>query len=123
MQINRFLNSLCVTDYFWNPAFPTLPFSVLYAKQHSAFMHCSKMSLVRIEPIIASAAVTTSETTREPPYGSGKTMTVQVHGFGDVTGEKNTAYRKYRQTFLFEARTWMFPLLLQVSETMNSWEP
>lgn len=52
------------------------------------------MSLVRIEPIIASAAVTTCETTREPSHSSGKTMTVQVHSFDNVSGEKNTTYWK-----------------------------
>ncbi len=78
------------------------------------------MSLVRIEPIIASAAVTTRWTTREPSHSSTKTMTVQVHSFNNVSGEKNITFWKYRQTFLFEGRMWMFPLPLQVGETMNS---
>lgn len=50
---NMFLKSLW--DYFWEIF--SLLFSTLYEKQFT--LHCCKMSLMRIEPLIASAAVTT----------------------------------------------------------------
>lgn len=73
-----FLSSLSVTDYFWKPA--SSSWRLVYALCTLA----EKTSLVRAEPIIASAAVTTCYTTREPSHSPGKTMTVQVHSFHSV---------------------------------------
>lgn len=66
-------------------------------------MHCIRMGLVRVEPIIASAAVTV--TTREPLYKSGNSVTEQVRTFGHIRGEEKGLLRR---TFLFVAVVWAF---------------
>lgn len=64
------------------------------------------MSLVRIEPIIASAAVTTRRTTREPSHSPGKNNDTAGARLRQRSLREKHYLEEMWQTFTFEARMW-----------------